>query len=152
MSDKHYPPVNFYFALSFSASKEEATCFFGEVAGISTEWETERIKEGGENRFSHKVPGRSNHQNLVLKRGQMRIDSEIAKWIQESMEGMISNPIQVKAINVGLWSADGNRLINWTFFGAFPIKWTVAGSESGSIIIESLEFAYQTAIKTMENQ
>ncbi|MEI7926440.1 MAG: phage tail protein, partial [Chloroflexota bacterium] len=40
---------------------------FMEVRGLSVEVEVQSIEEGGQNEFSHRVPGRMKWPNLVLK-------------------------------------------------------------------------------------
>jgi phage tail-like protein len=42
---------------------------FQEVSGISTEMLLNELREGGENRFGHRLSKQTKHPNLVFKRG-----------------------------------------------------------------------------------
>ena len=41
------------------------------MSGLSVEYDVEEFKEGGENRFTHKLPVRTKYADLVLKRGML---------------------------------------------------------------------------------
>ncbi|MBL4662482.1 MAG: phage tail protein, partial [Flavobacteriaceae bacterium] len=51
-----YPPVAFYFRLSFDDAVGGADASFKEVSGITMEMGTEGITEGGNNNYKHRVP------------------------------------------------------------------------------------------------
>ncbi len=55
----YYPPVGFHFRVEFeSISSESDDTRFQEVSGLNAELGVEELVEGGENRFSHRFPGR----------------------------------------------------------------------------------------------
>ena len=56
---------------------------FQSVSGLSVEYDTEEYKEGGENRFTHKLPGAHQVRDLVLKRG-MLTGSEVVTWFLDA--------------------------------------------------------------------
>src|SRR5215217_6630242 len=82
----YYPPVGFHFKvefLNFSDDIEfskENDVRFQSVSGLSVEYDSETFKEGGENRFEHKLPVRTKYPDLSLKRG-MLTDSKLIKWV-----------------------------------------------------------------------
>ncbi len=139
----YYPPVGFYFSVGFQGINNDDASF-QEVSGISAQIETESIVEGGENRFAHKVPGRTKYQNLVLKRGLMKTNAAFAKWISSTLNDGLSNPIQPKIIIVKLLNQDGKPAMSWIFHDAYPIKWNISGNDQkkNSIAVESIELAY----------
>ena len=66
----YYPPAGFYFKVEIvgvAGMNEDTEQRFQEVSGLSVEIETEELKEGGENRFSYKLPKRAKYPNLVLR-------------------------------------------------------------------------------------
>ena len=64
----YYPPVGFHFRVDFGiAPQGDLDGRFQEVSGLASELGSEEVVEGGENRFSHRLPGRAKFGNLVLK-------------------------------------------------------------------------------------
>jgi len=135
-------PVSFYFRVKIG-NDEFA---FKEVSGLSVEMETEGVKEGGVNNFTHLLPKQIKHGNLVLKRALMPLKGADVKWIQRILEGDLSLMISTRTISVQLLNSEGSTIYTWTFSNAFPVKWEVErlDSEKSNILIESLEFAYTT--------
>ncbi len=95
----YYPPLGFYYKVEFSISKQKDDVRFQSVSGLSVEVEMESYKEGGENRFEHKLPGRTKYTDLTLKRG-MLVNSDIVKWCMEAIQNHIflnlKDPHQVR--------------------------------------------------------
>ncbi len=104
----YYPPVSFYFSLSFSG--DNSMCSFQEASGLTDEIGIEKIAEGGENRFKHKVPTGTKYSNLVLKRGVLAADSPLAKWCADTIGSDLSNPISTKTMQLSLMSAEEKPL------------------------------------------
>lgn len=144
-----YPPVSFYFQLSFSDVQGKVDASFKEVSGIGLDRGIEEITEGG-NPYIHRVPTYVKYSNLVLKRGLVAKDSEVAKWCLDPLGGISLGPIQLtetivtKTIIVKLLNEEGIPLKSWSFVNAWPVKWAVSdfNSMNNEIAIESLEFAY----------
>ena len=114
---------------------------FESVSGLSASVETENVKEGGENRFTHTLPVRSQYSDLVLKRGVLT-DSHVVAWCRDAIEGFTFQPITVL---VKLLNEEHQPLVTWNIVHAWPKKWSVSdlNAESSEIVVESLELAYQ---------
>jgi len=146
MSD-YRPPAGFYFNLKFDGISEAIDASFKEVKGISYEMVTQEIKEGGENRFHHTLPGRMKYSNLELTRGLVVWNSGVFNWLKTNMAGaplkVTPKTVVVNLLNTG----SGDPLASWTFANAYPIKWSIPngfdGMSSNSVVIESLTLAYQ---------
>ncbi|MEM7659809.1 MAG: phage tail protein, partial [Bacteroidota bacterium] len=85
MADTYYPPVSFYFVVSFTGEGldgETAETQFRSVSGLSVEFQTEALKEGGQNRFEHQLPTRTRYTPLVLKRGVL-LGSKLIEWVMD---------------------------------------------------------------------
>ena len=67
----YYPPWGFYYKVEFGISEDRNDARFQTVSGLSVEYDYESFKEGGENRFKHKLPVRTKYADLVLKRGML---------------------------------------------------------------------------------
>ncbi len=148
-----YPPVAFYFQLSFSGVSGSVDAIFKEVSGLSMEMGVEEITEGDTNSFKHRVPTSAKFSNLVLKRGLVSKDSEIIFWCLKTLNGNLEDAIETKNIAITLLDENGNPLKSWSFANAWPVKWMTSNLNSinDELVIESLEFAYSyfEVIKTI---
>ncbi len=136
----YYPSVAFYFSVVVNGEAMS----FNEVSGISIEKGVEEIAEGGENRFAHRLPKSAKYQNLVLKRGFVADGSMIIKWCKATISDGLSSAISTKTITVKLLDEKAKPLVSWTFYDAYPIKYSVSDfrSQNNMLAIESMEFAY----------
>ena len=137
----YYPPLSFYFKVEFpNISKNPDDSSFQTVSGLSVEFDTESVKEGGENSFEHKLPTRSKSTDLVLKRGLLT-NSEVIQWCRDAFENMIFQPTTVL---VKLLNEKGDTLRTWNIVHAWPRKWTVSDftSTDNTVVVETLELTY----------
>ena len=137
----YYPPWGFYYKVEFSIGKNKNDVRFQSVSGLSVEYEYEEYKEGGENRFVHKLPVRTKYADLVLKRG-MLTDSEVIKWCLAAFRDRDFKPSNIDII---LMNEKGDPLRSWTITHAVPKKWLVSdlNANENALVIETLELTYQ---------
>jgi phage tail-like protein len=119
---------------------------FQEVSGLSVDVKVEGIKEGGQNHFEHKVPGRMEWPNLVLKRG-ITTDNNLFIWFHmTSGEGFAeSTQLYRTTAALSLLDADGETVLRtWNFEGAFPVKWKGPSfsASSSDVATEELEIVH----------
>ncbi|WGH75701.1 phage tail protein [Tenacibaculum tangerinum] len=133
-------PVGFYFELSFKG--QDAA--FKEVSGISKEMTMEEVTCGGENRFKYRLPTVSSTKNIVLKRALIPEGSPLIDWCSSSLDEGLANPIEAHDVSVNLLDADGQVSVMWTFFNAYPVKYSISDlkSQESEIVMESIELAY----------
>src|SRR6266487_1328379 len=114
---------------------------FQDVTGLSAEMGFEEIQEGGENRFTHRLPTRAKYSNLILKRA-MLTDSGLIKWFKDAIENFEFSP---STVLVKLLDQDHEPLVTWNFIKAWPVKWTISDfrATENAIAIETIELAYQ---------
>ena len=136
-----YPPVGFHFAVRFGISDQDNDTRFQSVSGLSVEYETETINEGGENRFVYEIPVRTSYSNLVLKRGMM-VDSTVVQWCIDAFENRSFQPTDLQVI---LLNENHEPLRTWSVVRAWPKRWSVSdfNAEDNSIVIETLELSYR---------
>jgi phage tail-like protein len=139
----YYPPVGFHFGVSFDSSvtDNENDGRFQSVAGLNVEFETETVKEGGENRFEHVLPVRAKYSKLVLKRG-MFTDSNVIRWCLDAFENMTIQPADMV---ISLLNEEHEPLMSWSVKNAWPTKWNITdfNAEENKLIIETIELTYQ---------
>jgi phage tail-like protein len=138
-----YPPVSFHYIVTFNGiGGKTIDTQFQSVSGLSAEMETEPVKEGGENRFTHVLPVRSTYSDLVLKRGLAK-DSDLLDWFHDTFENMMIHPV---TIDISLLNEEHEPLVSWNVVHAWPKKWSLSDldAEQNAIAIETLELHYRT--------
>jgi phage tail-like protein len=132
-------PVAFYFQVLI----QNGDFAFKEVSGLSTEFETETIVEGGNNDYVHVVPKNVKHGNLVLKRALKPVKKDDVVWLSSFFYGL-KFPISTVSITINLLQRDGTPVYSWNCENAYPVKWEVDGldAEKNSVLIETIELAY----------
>ncbi len=136
----YYPPVGFHFRVEFVNIGNDNDMRFQSVAGLTVEYDLETFKEGGENRFEHKLPARTKYSDLTLKRGLLT-DSKVIGWCLEALRDRVFKPAQV---NVSLLNEQHEPLKTWHLSRAWPKKWSVSDFNAGenALVIETLELSY----------
>jgi phage tail-like protein len=135
--------IGFHFAVIFFSGGTEPNTLdmrFKKVSGLSSEIETVSYKEGGENLFTHRLPGRVSYNNLVLERGLV-VGSPLNREFNVAMSSLQLAPGNVL---VSLLNDDGTPRTAWLFWKVYPVKWSVSDLDAGanSIVIETMELAY----------
>lgn len=143
MESKTDYAVGFYFSISYPGIKAGDTAF-QEVSGITRETTVEEIACGGENRFKYRLPTASTSQNLVLKRAIVIKNSDLIQWCSDCIDNSLSKPIQPRDVTVNLLDSTGNVCVKWTFYKAYPVKYSVSdlSSQDNQLLVESIELAY----------
>ena len=148
----YIPPCGFYFKVEFvgvDGMDSDTEQRFQEVSGLSVEIEIDELREGGENRFTYKLPKRARYPNLVLKRGLLK-GTKILKWINDCMTGyFLATPVPVflkpADILITLMDEAGGEAAVWNVVQAYPLKMSTSDfkASDNSIVVETIELAYQ---------
>lgn len=141
MADTFYPPVSFSFSVSVDGIKGANEGSFQEVSGLNVKLGTEEVKEGGENRFVHRLPTPPKYENLVLKRGLLNISSPLISWARKGVESFAFEP---KTVLISLLNEKGSPLASWNVANAYPVSLLMSEfkSQDNAIAIETLELAF----------
>ncbi len=119
---------------------------FTEVSGLSVEVEVEPLAEGGQNQFSHQLPGRMSWPTITLARGVTKSDN-LFQWLgRTSGDGFAGEGSKLarSSAAITLVSPDGQRLRSWEVAEAFPVKWNGPSfaASSTEAAEEELEYAH----------
>ncbi len=119
---------------------------FMEVSGLEVEVSVESIEEGGENGFSHRLPGRMSWPNITLKRGVTQADN-LFIWLNKSSGEQFAksgNILTRSTAAITLIGPSKKRLRAWNFVEAFPVKWKGPdfAADSTTAASEQLEIAH----------
>ncbi len=119
---------------------------FTEVSGLTVQIEVEEVAEGGQNQYTHKLPGRMKWPNLVLKRGITDTDNLFAWFAKSSGNGFngAGNVLERRNGSIELKDAAGETVRTWVFSQAYPVKWTGPKLAAGSrdLAVEELEVCH----------
>ena len=138
----YYPPWGFYYKVEFGISSNKNDVRFQAVSGLSVEYDYESFKEGGENRFEHKLPIRTKYSDMILKRGMLTEGSEVIDWFLDAFRNRNFQPTDV---NVILMNEKGDPLRTWKVSHAIPKKWQISdlNANENSIVVETMELTYR---------
>lgn len=139
-----FPAVGFYYEVSIDGGSG-VDAAFQEVSGIEVASEVETIHEAGLNQYSHRVPKKTQYNNLVLKRGLFADDSTMQEWVTSTLQEGLLYFVEPKDILVTLFDEYGDKVMAWNFVRAYPVKWSASGlnSQQSAVVVEQIELAYQ---------
>ena len=149
MSSTTYQTVNFHFKVQFDFDTDgnSIDVSFQSVTGLDSTLETETVREGGENRFTHVLPVRRKFGPLVLKRGLlMPEDSMLTQYFKLAFENDTFTPFRL--VTIHLLDETHQSLMHWEINNAWPLSWKMGelNAMEGAILIETLELNYNRLI------
>jgi phage tail-like protein len=107
--------------------------------GLSVEYDVYEYKEGGQNAFIHRLPGRAKYQNIKLTRPLTSETAKVASWVSRvtTTQARTQATITVK-------DAAGEEVARWTIDGVFPAKWAGPNLDvsANQVATETLELAH----------
>ena len=144
-----YPTVSFYFMVTFPFSGGGIDLYFQSVSGLDSTLETEPIKEGGENRFTHVVPVRRKYGPLILKRGmpgRVNAKSTLTQKLIEVFGKDTFVPFDV--VTIHLMNENRQTMMYWSINNVWPLSWKMSdlNAMQSEILIETMELNYNQLI------
>ncbi|MCB2206174.1 phage tail protein [bacterium] len=136
----YYPPVGFHFKVEVLGIGNDNDSRFQSVSGLTLEFDVESIKEGGENRYEHKLPGRTKYPDLSLKRGLLT-DSSVIEWCTDALQ---NREIKPAILRISLLNESHEPVMSWKLHNAWPRKWSVSdfNATDNSIAVETIDISY----------
>ncbi len=137
-----YPHPGFHFAVLFELFPQFPNDIrFQEISGLTVDTEFEPLSEGGENRFAHQLPTKTQYSDLVLKRGKF-LGSGVLHWARQATEEFNFKPTNLM---ISLLNEQHLPIYNWYVINAIPKQIDISGinAMSSEIIVESLTLKYQ---------
>ncbi len=107
--------------------------------GLTVEYDLFEYREGGQNAYVHRLPGRAKYQNIKLSRPIDPSSAKVAAWVS----GVQREPSRTTAV-ITVLDATGSAVAHWNLTGAFPARWTGPTLDVGAnqAAIETLEIAH----------
>lgn len=138
--DRHLDPYGgHYFALEINGQE---VAHFLECSGLKTSSTVFEIEEGGLNGMTHKRPGQSRWDNIVL-RFATNASQSLLEWRDKYLQDQFtSRPTNSGAIV--LYDNAGNEIRRYSFTQAWPVSWEGPSLNAGSseLAVETLEIAH----------
>jgi phage tail-like protein len=94
---------------------------FKGLSGLEVSFDVLEYREGGNNDFVHRLPGRMAYPNLVLSWGLVN-DEALLQWFMAT-----HMKAQTQEITLTLTASQGdltNNVRKFTFADAFPVRWS----------------------------
>lgn len=95
--------------------------------GLSIEYDIVEYKEGGENGYVHRLPGRVNYPNIKLTRPVDSGSASVSAWVAHLQVRMVPSTVQISVLD-----PSGISVAQWTLAGVYPIRWTGPSLDVGS--------------------
>lgn len=110
-----------------------------ECSGLTATYEVEEFKEGGQNGFVHKLPGRLTFSNIQLKRPLDKQSGMLASWFASVPVTPVRSTASITALDSNL-----DPVTVWNVVDVVPVSWTGPSftSTGSSLAVEQLELAH----------
>jgi phage tail-like protein len=107
--------------------------------GLGIEYDVLEYKEGGQNGFIHRLPGRAKYANVKLTRPIDKNSMKVADWMASIQATATRETAEITVLDPA-----GEVVATWNLAGVFPARWTgptldVAGNQ---VALETLELAH----------
>jgi len=133
--------VRYGLSLCFKVKLDDQTDLgsWTKCEGLALEYDVQEVREGGNNEYVHRLPGRMKLQNLKLTRP---IDKDTAK-VTDWLASVASDPKRSTA-EIALLDGGGETIASWRFQGIYPVKWSGPTLDTGqnAVALEVLELAH----------
>lgn len=102
--------------------------------GLSLEYDIFEYKEGGENGYVHRLPGRVSYPNIKLTRPIDSDSSSVGAWVASLQIRMVPSTAQISVLD-----PTGESVASWVLSGVYPVKWS-----GPSLDVNSNQWATET--------
>jgi phage tail-like protein len=107
--------------------------------GLMVEYDIHEYREGGQNGYVHRIPGRAKYQNIKLTRPVDSTSITVAAWVA-SVQARVTRG----TAHIAVLDPTGSTVAAWDLAGVYPARWTgpsldVVGSQ---IAMETLELVH----------
>ncbi len=118
-----------------------AQASFTECSGLDSTVEAIEYREGGDNRRARKLPGKTSHSDITLKRG-LTASTELWDWHKAIIQGKI----QRKNGSIVIYDLDNVKEVGrWNFVNGWPSKWEgpSLNATGNEVAVETLVLAHE---------
>ncbi|MBX2801641.1 MAG: phage tail protein [Myxococcales bacterium] len=133
------PLGNYYFALEINNVQ---VAHFQEFSGLKTSSAVFEIEEGGVNGRTHKRPGQSRYENVVL-RYATNASQTLLEWRDRYLRDEFSGQREDSGAVI-VYDNDGTEVRRYSFMRTWPVSWEGPDLNSGGsdVAVETVELAF----------
>jgi phage tail-like protein len=133
--------VNYGLSPCFKVTLDDQTDLgsWTKCEGLTVEYEIQEVKEGGNNEYIHRFPGRTKYQNLKLTRPIDKDTQKVADWLAS----VASDPKRSTA-EIAILDGGGGTVAKWRLQGIYPVRWSGPTLDTGTntVALEVLELVH----------
>jgi phage tail-like protein len=109
--------------------------------GLTVEYEVEEYKEGGQNGFVHRLPGRAKYQNIKLSRPLDARSRQLLTCLASVQKEVKRRGASIELVD----QKEHKAIFQWNVSGVYPVKWTgpTLDFTANNVAVESLELAHE---------
>lgn len=133
-----YPLSSYHFNVVWGG----ANVSFQEVSGLNMNREKIAYRGGASPEYSDTfMPGRPTFDDIVMKRGIFKGDSDFHKW----RDTIVLNEVERRDLTISLLGPDHAPVVTWKVKNAFPLKIEGPGfkANANEVAIESITLAHE---------
>jgi phage tail-like protein len=133
-----YPLSSYHFQVVWGG----ANVSFQEVTGLNMNREKIAYRGGASPEYSDTfMPGRPTFDDIVMKRGIFKGDSDYHKWQQT----ILLNEVERRDLTISLLGPDHAPVVTWKVKNAFPLKIEGPGlkANANEVAIEGITVAHE---------
>lgn len=107
--------------------------------GLTVEYDVQEYREGGQNGYVHRLPGRAKYQNIKLTRPVDSSSSTVAAWVASVQRRPTRGTARIAVLD-----PSGEPVSSWSLVDVFPVRWSGPNLDVGAnqMATETLELAH----------
>lgn len=107
--------------------------------GLSVEYDIHEVKEGGENAFVHKLPGRAKYETIKLTRPIDEHTGRVTMFVASMQLVVLPGTAHISVLDPA-----GEAVADWYLIGVYPVKWSgpTLDVDGNQLATETLELAH----------
>jgi phage tail-like protein len=95
--------------------------------GLNVSYDVFEYKEGGNNSYVHRLPGRAKYENIKLTRVVNSSTAAVMAWL-----ATVQASISYATAKIAVLDAAGEEVASWTVSGVYPARWTGPTLDAGA--------------------
>jgi phage tail-like protein len=107
--------------------------------GLNVEYDIQEYREGGQNGFVHRLPGRAKYENVKLTRPVDSATKSVATWLASVQRGVSRGTAQITVLD-----PSGEQVAEWVLADVFPARWSGPSLDvnGNQVAMETLELVH----------
>jgi phage tail-like protein len=107
--------------------------------GLNVEYDIQEYREGGQNGYVHRLPGRAKYENVKLTRPVDSSTMSVAGWLASIQLRVVRGTAQITVLD-----PSGEELAEWILIEVFPVRWSGPSLDvnGNQVAMETLELVH----------